>query len=125
MKSGVICHLHFKTFKSVNTDILFLHKIFQFLVYNKFCYQVDTNLGPTPWTSSHPKVFCRNNCIITSSHLFLVRTTILQGIFKRLHPHLSQNTIKVLEMYICRRSFLGYSYPKHTTLPQKKNRNFL
>ena len=33
-------------FKLVNTDILFLRKICQLLVYNIFCSQFDTNLAP-------------------------------------------------------------------------------
>ena len=46
-------HLQVKdnTFKAVNMDIFFLHKICQLLVCKMSCSQFDTNLAPIPWTS--------------------------------------------------------------------------
>ena len=40
------------TFKPVHTDILFLRKICQLLLYNIFCSQFDTNLAPILLTIS-------------------------------------------------------------------------
>ena len=47
-------HLYAKydTFKVVNTDILFLHKVFLLLVYNIFSSQFDNNLTPITCTGN-------------------------------------------------------------------------
>ena len=44
-------------FKLVKTDILFLRKTCELLIYHLFCSQFDTNLAPIPWTNVLAKHF--------------------------------------------------------------------
>ena len=55
-------HSHTKvdTFKPVNADNLFLHKICWLLVYLMFCSQFDTNLALIAWTNIHPSIFAES-----------------------------------------------------------------